>query len=139
MSRIVTFADGFTSNTEPLVEGSAQLEYTLLNNQASFVDTGLEFDELVNSSAILDCEIERKDGSNTYRQIINITASFNNGQWFLNLGQWSGYELIKDALSLGPDVVLTIGAVSGKVQYMTSNMSGHVSSKLKVSITRISA
>lgn len=137
--RIVSFADGFTSNTEPPVSGASEEVFSLLNNQASFADTGLVFDSTKYSSAFMSCEIERQDGTTTYREVIEMTVSRNNGQWYLNLGAFSGYELVKDAITLGTDMVFTIDSALGKVQYKSGNLSGHVSTKFKPSIIRIAA
>lgn len=134
MVRIVDFADGFSSATNPDIGSPNLEEYTLTNNQATFANiAGLLFDEAEELSVFMDYELERV-GSSTYRQAGSMQAIYN-GSWSLIFGNFSGDELIQDVITNQQEVIFSLSG--GQMQYKTGNQPGHTQSKLKLNIVRI--
>lgn len=131
------FSDGFTSATVPDLGGDSIESFTLLNNQASFVNiTGLAFDSSSNKTVFIDYELERI-GTLIKRQSGYIIATFN-GTWFFSLGNYQGDSIIEDTILNNYSVVLRIDPITGQFEYQSGNMPGHTTSKFKVKIVRIS-
>lgn len=136
--RVVTFADGFVSTTPPELQGEVSENYDLLNNQVSAVDIddfivdGSDF-----KSVFINYEIERI-GASTYRQAGSLLAVFN-GTWSLTFGNYQGNQIFNDAIESSENVVLSIGPASGQFSYISGDLPGHTSSKLKMFITRVAA
>ena len=137
MTRIVQFADGFSSAGAPVIAGGSQENYTLLNNQTGTNITDLIFDSALYRSAFLSAEIERL-GSSEFRQTIEIQLFWDGADWNLTTGNSSGSDILNDSIISTDQVVLHIDS-SGQISYDSGNLSGHTSSKLKLSIVRISA
>jgi hypothetical protein len=137
LSRVIQFADGFTSASAPVVSGGSQENYTLLNNQTSVNITGLVFDQAIYKSAFISAEIERL-GSSQFRQTVDIQLYWDGTTWNLTSGNSSGSDILNTAITSTEHVVLAINT-SGQVSYSTGNLAGHTSSKIKLSIIRISA
>jgi hypothetical protein len=136
VTRIVSFADGFTSASAPVISGADQESYTLLNNQAVTNVTGLLFDSASYKSVFFKYEVERI-GSTTYRQTGSFIAAFN-GSWALTFGNYQGDQIIDDTLVLPQNITLSINASTGQIRYSSGNQSGHTSSSIKLYVTRIS-
>lgn len=134
MTRIITFADGFSSATAPSTGGTFQAQYTLTNNQASAA-TILTLDPTAVKTHFYEMEIERL-GSLEYRQSITAVLTYN-GSWELNLGSWQGDEIVLDALDNTYNITLTISG--NNLQYTSGNLSGHTLSKIKINDTGILA
>lgn len=140
MSRIASFADGFTSATAPTLEGASQDDYTLLNNQASATDvTGLVFSSVEYKSAFLDFTLTRSDDTPLlFTQTGSAIASYDGSTWSLEFGNFIGDSLIQDTLTNDEHVILSITGV-GQVQYQTGNMGTGHSCELSISSIRILA
>lgn len=136
MTRIVSFADGFTSASAPVISGAEQENYTLLNNQAVTNVTGLVFDSSSYKSVFFNYEIERI-GSTIYRQTGSFIAAFN-GSWSLTFGNYQGDQIIDDTLVNLYNITLSINSSTGQIRYSSGNQPGHTSSKIKLYVTRIS-
>lgn len=136
MSLVLSFADGFSSASAPTLSGGNQESYTILNNQASFVNfTGLDFTGY--SSFFADFEIERSETGNEYRQSGKLIGTYDGAFWSLNVGELNGDELYQDsAISNGYEIMLQM---NGQIlQYKSGNMTaGSYSGTLKLSIARI--
>lgn len=137
MSKILTFADGFSSASAPTVEGAAQENYVLANNQALTNITGLIFNSSTYKSVFFDYEIERI-GTSTYRQAGNFLAVYN-GTWSLSFGNYQGDTIIEDSLLNDFNITLSIDSASGQIKYSSGNQAGHTSSKIKLNILKVVA
>jgi len=137
VTRIVSFADGFTSASAPVISGANQENYSLNNNQSTTDIVGLVFDSAAYKSVFFDYEIERI-GSITYRQTGSFIAVFN-GTWSLTFGNYQGDTILEDTLVNLQSVVLSINSSTGQIRYSSGNQPGHTSSKLKVYPTKVSA
>lgn len=136
MTRVVTFPDGFTSSTAPLVAGGSQENYAILNNQTGAALTGFILDSSLYKSAFATLEIER-NGAASFRQIIQLQFVFDGSDWILTTGNSTGDDLLNPSITSPEMVSLSIDSL-GDVTYSTGNLPGHTSSKLKFSIVRIS-
>lgn len=139
MTRIVEFADGFSSASEPVVSGTS-VEYEIDNNISTFTNIGFSFDESNETSAILEIEIERIDDSDTYRSSGSVTAYYDGSDWQLTFGLFSGDNIISDS-DVSTDLKTAIQiTTAGVMQYKTGNMTGgNHEGKIKVLTTRFSA
>jgi hypothetical protein len=135
MTRIVSFADGFTSASAPVVAGAEQENYTLANNQALTNITGLVFDSSAYKSVFVDFEIERI-GSSTYRQSGSLILSYN-GTWSITFGNYQGDPIIEDVLTEDYGITLSVVGATGQVQYSSNNLPGHTSSKIKLYVVKV--
>jgi len=136
--RVVTFADGFVSTTPPTIEGEVRETYTLNNNQVAPTNiTGLVFDSSECKSVFFNYEIERI-GTATYRQVGSFIAVYN-GTWSLSFGNYQGEQIINDTLVDPENITLTISPSSGQLSYTSGNQPGHVSSEMKIYITKVLA
>lgn len=135
MTRIVSFADGFTSASAPVVAGAEQENYTLANNQALTNITGLIFSSSAYKSVFVDFEIERI-GSSTYRQSGSLILSYN-GTWSITFGNYQGDPIIEDVLTEDYGITLSVVGATGQVQYSSNNLPGHTSSKIKLYVVKV--
>jgi hypothetical protein len=135
MTRIVSFADGFTSASAPVVAGAEQENYILENNQALTNITGLIFDSSAYKSVFVDFEIERI-GSSTYRQSGSLILSYN-GTWSITFGNYQGDPIIEDVLTEDYGITLSVVGATGQVQYSSNNLPGHTSSKIKLYVVKV--
>lgn len=135
MTRIVSFADGFTSASAPVVAGAEQENYTLANNQALTNITGLIFDSSTYKSVFIDFEIERI-GSSTYRQSGSLILS-HNGTWSITFGNYQGDPIIEDVLTEDYGITLSVVGATGQIQYSSNNLPGHTSSKIKLYVVKV--
>lgn len=139
MTRVVEFADGFSSADEPVVSGTS-VDYEIDNNISTFTNLGFSFDESNETSAIIEIEIERIDDSDTYRANGSMTAYYDGSDWGLTFGLFSGNNMLSDS-DVSSDLKTAIQITNvGVMQYKTGNMTGgNYEGKVKVSITRFSA
>jgi hypothetical protein len=133
--RIVNFSDGFVATTAPLVSGAEQENYVLSNNQSLTNITGLSFDSSLFKSIFFDFEIERI-GTTTYRQSGSLIAAYN-GSWSITFGNYQGDTIVEDTLVNGYNITLSIDGATGQIKYSSGNQVGHVSSKIKLYIVRV--
>lgn len=136
MTRIVSFNDSFTSASAPSVAGGSQENYVLLNNQTSVDITDLIFDSLLYKSAFIDAEIIRT-GSSIFTQAISIQLYYDGTTWSLTTGNSSGDDILNPTITSDEMISLFIDS-SGQISYSSGDLSGHVSTTLKLSIVRIS-
>jgi hypothetical protein len=135
LTRIVSFADGFTSASAPVVAGAEQENYTLANNQALTNITGLIFSSSAYKSVFVDFEIERI-GSSTYRQSGSLILSYN-GTWSITFGNYQGDPIIEDVLTEDYGITLSVVGATGQVQYSSNDLPGHTSSKIKLYVVKV--
>lgn len=135
--RIVSFIDGFTSNSTPSVTGGSQENFTVLNNAA--LTTILTLDGALYKSAFIDYELERLSTGSTFRQAGSMILSYDGSVWSLNTGNFQGSELIQDTITLPEHITLSVSTALGvcTLSYTSGNMSPTYSGNLKMYITRI--
>lgn len=138
MTMTLHFADGFTSNSSPQIDGVGNESFPLLNNQIVPVKIdNLSFMDCSSVDAYL--EIERQNGSIVYRQCMNIMFSFdsNTAVWSYDMGGFRADDLLKDAIVDEQDVTLEID-INGDLWYTSGNMddTGYVG-KFKFNLNRI--
>jgi hypothetical protein len=134
--RLVNFADGFTSASEPTVSGGAQETYTLLNNQSLTNISGLVFDSSSIKSVFVNYEIERI-GATSKKQVGTFQLAYNS-TWEITFGNFQGDEIIEDVLTSDFGITLSVTSL-GQIQYSSNNFGSHVSSKIKLYIVRLIA
>lgn len=135
MTRVVSFADGFTSASAPVIAGAEQENYTLLNNQALTNITGLSFDSASYKSVFIDFEVERI-GSSSYRQSGSMILVYN-GTWSMTFGNYQGDAIIEDVLTEDYGITLSVVGATGQIQYSSNNLPGHTSSKIKLYVVKV--
>lgn len=140
MTRLVSFADGFTAASPPDVTPGAQENFVLLNNQAAFTNfTGLILDSTRTKSAFFEYEIERHDDTlGTFRQQGELMVVFGVTGWEIQTGNYIGQLMLVDTIVNPQETIFTVDSVTGQVQYKSGNMSGaNYSGTLKTIITRV--
>lgn len=133
-TRITSFADGFTSASEPSVSGAVQENYVLLNNQSLTNIVGLQFDNTSIKSVFFKYELERV-GSTSKKQAGTFQLVYNTS-WELTFGNYQGDSIIEDVLTEEYGVTLSVTSL-GQLQYSSNNFIGHVSSEIRLYIVRI--
>lgn len=133
MTRVVSFADGFTSASAPTITAGTEESYTLANNQAA---TNLGIDLTGYRAAIADFSVKRTDTVTTVEQSGSIIFHYDGVNWNIELGSYVGDNLITASVSSATDIALTMSGNS--VRYATGNMTGgtHTGS-IKMSIVRL--
>lgn len=136
MTRLINFPDGFTSSSAPVVSGGAQENYDILNNQTGTALTGFILNPSLYKSAFATAEIER-NGAASFRQIIQLQFIYDGSDWILTTGNSTGDDLLNSSITSPEMISLSIDSL-GDISYSTGNLPGHTTSKLKLSIVRIS-
>ena len=135
MSRILTFADGFTSASAPTGAGSIQENYTITNNTTG--GALFTLNSATVTTAFADYEIHREDAIESYSQSGSIIMIFN-GSWELSFGNYSGHDIFSDTIVTTENVKLMINSSTGAVIFDSGNMSGgSYIGTLKLNIVRI--
>jgi hypothetical protein len=132
MPRIVSFADGFTSATEPDFEGASQQpDFTIADNQASFANiTGLVLDHTISETYFAKYQLKR----GTNKQDGELMFRYASSAWTISQGNSDGDVMLADSIVNGKDVVL--GMSGEQVQYKSGNLGS--SGTLKIILERIS-
>jgi hypothetical protein len=133
MTRIIAFADGFTSATAPDIEGTSLETYEIANNSSGVLFT---LDPTEVTSAFISYELLRSDSSR-YEQAGKIICLYNGTSWSIQPGNYIGEDLIQDTVTLPQHVVLSFNG--NDLEYESGNMGGSYSGEIKLSITRINA
>lgn len=141
MTRIATFADGFSSASPPSIQGGVQEDYTIENN-ISVLDDIFTIDSSEYMSAFINFELKRSDDMNDYIQVGKIILSYDGSSWLYNLGAYQGEDMIilEDSISNPKDVFFQIDTSMGvgTFKYKSGSMGSSYSGSLKIFITRIS-
>lgn len=136
MPKIVVFSDGFSSSSAPTISGGNIESYSLLNNNPLSNVVGLIFDYAEAKSIFFDYEIERI-GTSTYRQSGVFQAVYNSG-WSLSFANYQGDSILDEDLSNDYSLSLSIDSSNGQIKYISNDQIGHVSSKIKLNILKVS-
>ena len=139
MSRVLSFADGFTSSSAPTLAGGSILETYVIANAAT---SGALFtiDKTLYKTYFADYELRREDVSNKYIQSGSVVFINDGTNWSISLGVFTGTDMMRDSSEslVSPyDVKLSINASTGVVTYDSGTMGGTYSGTLKLNITRI--
>lgn len=140
MTRVVSFADGFTSASAPSVGSAGQEQYTILNNVTELTNiAALNFAD--NTCAFISYELSREDlPTGLKRQVGNMLISKTADGFILNLANYQGDDMIRaelEEITLPYEVYFSV-TTTGQLQYMSGNMatSGYAGI-FKVQITRV--
>lgn len=134
-SRILTFADGFTSASAPTGGGSALESYTIANNTTG--GAILTIDSSVSKSAFIDYELRRSTSLGVFIQNGSMILSYD-GAWSVSYGNYMGDEMIVDTIASTEHVKLTLNSSTGALTYDSGNMPGTAySGTLKLNIIRV--
>lgn len=137
-SRILSFADGFTSVSAPAVSGAIQENFTILNNHTA--GSILTLDSSINKTAFVNYELIRKTDDFYYKQEGSLIMAFNGTSWLLTEGNFQGDSLVNVEGVVNPqDLYLILNPSTGALTYNSGNLTGaNYSGTLKLDITRIS-
>lgn len=131
MSRVLTFADGFSSATVPQ-DSTYQETYPISNNA-----TNGELFTLV-GSAFFEYELKRKDSLDSKCQTGSITINEKDGVFSVSFGNYSGDTMVVEEIVNDFETVISIDEVTGVLSYDTGAMGGDdYEGTLKMSIMRI--
>lgn len=138
MTRIVSFADGFTSSSAPVVSGGAQENYNILNNQVSSLAL-FTIDSADYKTAFISFELEREDVADEFRQSGSIVLHYDGANWVYTLGNYQGDDIINTSIDTPEQVVfeITTSLGVGSFKYTSGNMGASYTGKLKAFTTRI--
>lgn len=138
MTRIVNFADGFTSATAPQVAGAVQENYIILNNELT--GTLFTLDSSLNKTAFVNYELIRKNDLESYTQNGSLIMAFDGTSWLLTEGNFQGNSMITQEFTTDPlSLILTLDTVTGALTYSSGNMIGaNYIGTFKLNIVRIS-
>jgi hypothetical protein len=133
MTRVVTFADGFSSVSPPQTVVAVE-QYNILNNTT--LGSILTLNSTFYKSVFFDYELRRSSSLGTFLQAGSAIASYN-GSWSLSFGNFQGDDIIKSIPSLPEEVNIQLNSVTGELKYDSLNMTGTgYTGTLKLSIVR---
>jgi len=135
--RTVNFADGFVSTSPPDVEGIAQENYNILNNQTN---TSLfTIDSTDYKSVFIDFELTRSDVSDSYLQTGSLVLFYNGTSWQYSTLLTQNDDLLAASISLPKEVVLSLVTASGvgTLRYSSGNMGASYSGKIRMVVSKV--
>ena len=133
--RILSFADGFTSASAPVIVGGSSLEiYTIANNTTSGSVTF--FNPTTYTTIFADFELSREDSGGIYNQQGSIIFAWDGLAWSMQVGSYVGVDMIVETIANPYEIKLMINAF-GLITYDSGNMGSSYVGKLKLSLTRI--
>lgn len=140
--RVLSFPDGFTSATPPILAGgSVQDDYVIINNSSAPVSL-FQIDSSQYKSAFFDYEIEREDSNGVFRQAGSFVMLFDGINWGIEYGNYQGSDIINDSIINPQSVVFSISSTLGvgELLYTSGNMVGtSYTGKLKLISTKVIA
>ena len=135
--RTVNFADGFVSTSPPDVEGIAQENYNILNNQVNATLFTVDASEY--KSVFIDFELTRSDVSNSYLQTGSIVLFYNGTSWDYSTLLTQNDDILAASLALPKDVVLSMVTASGvgTLRYSSGNMGASYLGKIRMVVSKV--
>lgn len=135
--RTVNFADGFVSTSPPDVEGIAQENYNILNNQVNATLFTVDASEY--KSVFIDFELTRSDVSNSYLQTGSIVLFYNGTSWNYSTLLTQNDDILSASLALPKDVVLSMVTASGvgTLRYSSGNMGASYLGKIRMVVSKV--
>jgi len=133
MTRVASFADGFTSASAPTLSSGTEESFTINNNQAA---TNIGIDLTGYRAAFATYSLKRTDTVTSIEQSGSIIFHYDGSAWSIEFGTYSGDDVLKSSVSAVTDIALTMSG--NNVQYATGNMTGgtHTGS-IKMEIVRL--
>lgn len=136
MSRVLDFADGFTTSNPPnVVGGSVQEPFDVPNNANGF--ELIELDEAKYSTIFFKYEITRKDIDNVYRIAGEFVVSFMGGAWQLFFHGFNGDKILSNTLKGNNTIAVRISDDGTKLVADTGAMGAEHETRLILDTTRI--
>lgn len=136
--RILTFADGFTSSTAPVVGGaSVQEDYVILNSATA--ETIFTIDGTINKSAFFTYDLKRSDIGGSFTQQGSGIVGFDGTAWSITFGNYQGDSIITENTPSVEEVkfyIDTAGSI-GTLKYDSGTMNTSYEGKMSIAITRI--
>lgn len=141
--RILSFPDGFTSSSAPLVEGAGSQENFVINNNATAVEL-LTIDSAQYKTYFMDYELIRQDVGGTYVQQGGIILGYDGSDWVITFGNYQGVDLVQDStgtIDVPEKIKLYVSTTLGvcSLKYDSGAMGGSYAGELKLIITRVAA
>lgn len=134
-SRVIEFADGFTSATAPTGAGSVIENYTIANSTTG--GAILTLDSSTSKSAFVDYELRRSTSLGVFIQTGSLICTYD-GAWAISYGNYMGDEILVDTLANTEHVKFYLNSSTGALTYDSGNMSGtSYSGTFKLNIVRI--
>ena len=140
MTRILSFADGFTSSTAPLISGTATQEDFVITNNVTGT-TLLTIASASYKTAFFDYNLMRTDVGGVYIQQGAGIMSYDGTDWTVTFGNYIGSDLIVDTSPTTNQVkfYMTTSTGVGSLKYDSGAMGGSYSGEVSFAITRITA
>lgn len=138
MPRIVTFADGFVSASEPPVELQEPEVYSIANNSSGNI---FSINLTTYKSAFAEYQLIRKTDLGEFIQTGKLIIYHHGTNWNLAFGIYNGNDLIVSDIESPEQIELSISTLGGvgTLSYQSGNMTGtNYVGSLKLFITRIS-
>lgn len=120
-NRVITFSDGFTSTTAPIIGGAPQSTYTIANNTAGgslFIQ-----DYTLSRTVFIDYELIRTTSLGTFVQTGSLILHYSTA-WSLSEGNYSGDEMIVSSILNNEHIKVSLNLVTGALTYDSGNMLG---------------
>lgn len=136
--RLVSFADGFTSASEPAVQGFVQEGYLIDNNQIAPASIFI-FDSTVYSSIFIDFELIRKDSLSHFSQFGKLTIFHDGTSWLLAVGMYNNNDIIQDSITNPENITLSVSnsGTFGSLDYTSGEMGSDYLGTFNIMATRI--
>lgn len=140
MSRVLDFADGFTSLTAPTLPGIPFFQSFTVVNTAS-AEVFLNLDPLVTKTVFCDFELIREDNNTYYKQEGSFIMAYDGGDWNISFGNFTGVDMVRDpSESIAEDYEIKLSMNSGgDLLYDSGTMGALYSGTFKLNITRVLA
>lgn len=138
MTRIISFSDGFTSSTAPIIAGSSTQENFIIANSATATSL-MTIDSVTYKSAFFDYTLKRADVSDSFIQNGKGIMGFDGSSWSITFGNFQNDDLVVDTAPVAEQVYfyMTTSLGIGSLVYDSGTMSGTYSGSLSLSIIRI--
>jgi len=138
MSRVIDFADGFTSSTAPTLPGIPFFQSFSVINTAS-AEVFLNLDYLLTKTVFCDYELIRTDNTSSYKQEGSFIMAYDGTNWILTLGNFTGVDMVRDnteSITEDYEIKLSMNN-SGDLLYDSGTMGALYSGTFKLNITRV--
>jgi len=120
-TRIITFADGFSSASAPADAGISRENYLILNNTTA--GALFTIDQSLSKSMFADYELRRNTSLGVFIQTGSFTLVYD-GAWSISYGNFSGSDMIQDTIVNTEHIKLMLNTATGALTYDSGNMSG---------------
>jgi hypothetical protein len=122
MSRVVNFADGFSSASAPTGSGGAQENYTINNSASS--QALFTLSSLTTKTVFSDYELIRSSSLGEFKQDGSLVFRYSDGAWAITYGNYSGDEMLVDTIVNNEHCLLVINSSTGAVTISSGTLGG---------------